>query len=807
MRIFFIILTAAITIALCVFLSVDPAPLGRLLSPQHGIWQNAEATDHNFSDDIILPSLKGKTDVYFDERLVPHIFAEDENDAYFVQGYLHAKFRLFQMELQTMAADGRASEMVGEIAINHDREFRRLGMHYAAENSLREMEGDAIVKAACDAYTAGVNEYISRLSKSQLPLEYKLINKYPERWTNLKTALFLKYMSHQLAGHEDDFEMSAAKSYFSPADFKLLYPDKQDSLDPIIPAGTIYPAPQITLVPKTNFDSVSQTKKVVAIKRVTKPDPANGSNNWAVAPSKTKAGAPILCNDPHLGLNLPSLWYEVQISTKDYNAYGVSFPGAPSIIIGYNDSIAWGVTNGGRDVRDYYEITFKDASRREYWFDSAWRPTDFRYEEIKIKGKPSFFDTVAYTVFGPVMYDENFGEKRNRHNKNYAVTWTAHKAGKELLTFMLLDKAKNYNDYLEAVKHMHTPGQNFVFASKSGDIAMRTQGAWPAKWKGQGDFIMPGEDSSYMWQGIIPFEETPFQFNPERAFVSSANQRPTDSTYPYYLGRRYPVTRGVLINRMLKGMQNISSQDMMEMQTNNYNILAEWAMPLVLKNINVKELNDVERLHYEQFTKWNFVHDIDARGATIFEVLWKELYEHVYDDEYARAPANTERPMSGTLLEGLLKDSAYKFVDNITTSPVERLPEIMTKAFKAAVSELSNPAYAGRQEWGKYKDTRIRHLLRLEPLGRMHLPIGGGGDMINATKEEHGPSWRMIVNLTPETEAFGVYPGGQNGNPGSKFYDTFVDSWVAGKYYPLWLMKPNETNSSRIKWTMKFVKS
>ena len=806
MRIFFIILTAALTIALCLILSSDVAPLGRLLSPQHGIWQNAEATNLGFSKNVLFTSLKGKTDVYFDERLVPHIFAEDENDAYFVQGYLHAKFRLFQMELQTMAADGRASEMVGDMAVNHDREFRRLGMHYAAENSLREMESDPVVKASCDAYTAGVNEYINTLSKSQLPLEYKLLNLYPESWSNLKTALLLKYMSHQLAGHEDDFEMTASKSFFSPADFKLLFPDYQDSVDPIIPAGTKYAEPAIKLIPKANYDSVRPNKSLAIIKSVTKPDPANGSNNWAVGPSKTRAGAPILCNDPHLGLNLPSLWYEIQISTPGYNSYGVSFPGAPSIIIGYNDSIAWGVTNGGRDVRDYYEIKFKDESRKEYWFDSAWQPTQFRYEQIKIKGKASFIDTVAYTIFGPVMYDKNFGSERNSNNKNYAVTWTAHQAGKELLTFMLLDKAKNYADYLEAIKYMHTPGQNFVFASKSGDIALRTQGAWPAKWKGQGDYIMPGEDSSYMWQGIIPFEETPYQFNPERAFVSSANQRPTDSTYPYYLGKRYPLTRGVLINRMLQGMQNISSQDMMEMQTNNYNILAEWAMPVILKNINTAGLSTVEKTFFNDFSNWNFKHDIQEKGATIFELMWKKLYEYIYDDEFSRAPANAERPMSGTLVEGLLKDSAYKFIDNVNTVGVESLKEIATLAFKEAILELTKQKNQDIQAWGKYKDTRIKHLLRLEPLSRMHLPIGGGGDMINATKEDNGPSWRMIVNLTKETEAFGVYPGGQSGNPGSRFYDTFVDSWVNGKYYSLWLMKANETGSSRIKWKMRFTK-
>lgn len=807
MRIVFIVLTAAVTIALCILLSTDIAPLGRLLSPQHGIWQNAEPMDQDFSGDHSFPTLAGHTNVYFDERLVPHVFAETENDAYFVQGYLHAKFRLFQMDLQTKAAGGRASEMVGDVAVNHDREFRRLGMQYAAENSLREMESDPVVKTACDAYTAGVNQYINSLSRSQWPIEYKLLNLAPEKWSNLRTALFLKYMSHQLAGQEEDFEMTASKSFFSPSDFKKLFPDYQDSVDPVIPIGTKYPAPQLKLLPKTNYDSVSKNITIAGITSYTKPDASNGSNNWAVAPSKTKAGAPILCNDPHLRLGLPSLWYEMQISTPDYNAYGVSFPGAPSIIIGYNDSIAWGVTNGGRDVRDYYEIRFKDESRRQYWFDSSWQPTQFRYEEIKIKGKPAFHDTVAYTVFGPVLYDKNFGDERNVNNKNYAVTWSAHNAGKELLTFMLLDKAKNYNDYLDAIKHMHTPGQNFAFSSKSGDIAMRTQGAWPAKWKGQGDFIMPGEDSAYMWQGTIPFQETPFQYNPERAFVSSANQRPADSTYPYYLGRRYPLTRAVLINRILAANQNITSQDMMDMQTNNYNIFAEWAMPLLLKNITVNELNDLESSYYAHLRDWDYNHDINSRGATVFDIFWKKLYGQVYDDEYTRAPPLAERPMSSTLLEALLKDSSYKFVDDVTTASNETLPQIMTAAFRATVAALDQPELKNKLEWGKYKDTRVKHLLNLEPFSRMHLPIGGGADMINATKEEHGPSWRMIVNLTKETEAFGIYPGGQSGNPGSRFYDTFIDSWTKGKYYSLWMMKEIESESSRIKWKMKFSKS
>ncbi|RYD69901.1 MAG: penicillin acylase family protein, partial [Sphingobacteriales bacterium] len=380
--------------------------------------------DKDFSANLKFDQLQGKAEVYFDDRLVPHVFTENENDAYFIQGYLHAKFRLWQMDLQVRSAAGRASEVVGEIAVNHDREFRRLGMVYGAERSLKQMEANPVIKASCDAYTAGVNAYIASLTASSLPLEYKLMGFEPELWSNFKTALFLKYMSHNLASNERDFEMTNAKSFFSEEDFNLLYPAIQDSLDPIIPKGTIFSAPSVITTPPASADSL-YFKSPVTVDKVNKPDPANGSNNWAVSGSKTESGAPILCNDPHLGLNLPALWYEMQLSTPAFNAYGASFPGSPSIIIGFNDSCAFGFTNGGRDVRDYYEIKFKDDTRKEYWFDSAWKQTEFRFEEIKIAGKPTLIDTVAYTVFGPVMFDKGYSGKKNNNQKNYAVRWKA----------------------------------------------------------------------------------------------------------------------------------------------------------------------------------------------------------------------------------------------------------------------------------------------------------------------------------------------------------------------------------------------
>jgi penicillin amidase len=816
MKIIPFLVSAFVTILLVLVLGttlVTKAPLGQLLSPQQGIWQNAEPADINYSGDLSFPQLRGRATVYFDDRLVPHVFAENDADAFFIQGYIHAKFRLWQMEFETAAAGGRICEIMGDKSGNVDllnkvdRYFRRLGMPFAAERELQLLEADSATRAMCDAYTAGVNAWINSLNKSSLPLEYKLLGYQPEPWTNFKTALFIKYMALDLAGREDDFELTAARNALSRLDFETINPLRPDSLDPIIPLGTVFEKPGIEVKKPASADSLYFTYNrdtATLPAEPQKPDKNNGSNNWAVSGKKTKSGFPILCNDPHLGLNLPSLWYEIQIQTPNFNAYGVSFPCAPGVIIGFNDSCAFGVTNAGRDVRDYYEIKFKDASRSAYWFNGEWEQTEFRYEHIKIKGKPDMIDTVAYTVFGPVMFDKSFPDRAN-DGKYYAVRWKAHDPSNEMKMFQLLDKSKNYNDYLEAIKNLHTPGQNCVFAAKNGDIALWCQGEFPAKWRRQGDFVMPGTDSSYMWQGMIPQSENPHLVNPERGFVSSANQLPTDTTYPYYLGGSFPNYRGWEINKRLSGMQDITPEDMMHLQTDNYNVFAEMAVPVFLKNMDETTLSGEEKQYWDMLKGWNFRNDPAETAPTVFSMLW-DSFEHVVWDDEAALTHSAYFPHESTLLEGILKDPGYKYADNINTPQKETVGDDLTAALKKIIPELKKAAAEKRLTWAAFKDTHISHLTKLPALSRLHLPIGGGLHNINASKSDHGPSWRMVVSLTPQTQAYGVYPGGQSGNPGSVYYDTFIDHWSAGKYYPLWVMKPDEFADKRVKFKITFSK-
>lgn len=783
-----------------------PIPLGSFLSVQEGFWQNAEPKYQDFNASIQFPELIGKTDVHLDERLVPHIFAEYETDAYFVQGYLHAKFRLWQMEFQTHAAAGRISEIVGEKAVNFDRNQRRIGMVFAAENALARMEEDESTKSALDAYTSGINAYIDKLSGSQLPIEYKLLGYAPEKWNNLKSALFIKQMTNTLAGYDRDFEFTNALKILGEENFRLLYTDLPDSLYPVIAKGTQYKKPELALAPPADVDQAYYNRRdTIHFTEDYKPDPSNGSNNWAVSGSKTQSGKPILSNDPHLSLTLPSIWYEIQIQTPSYNSYGVSFPGIPGVVIGFNDSIAFGFTNAGRDVKDYYEIQFKDEKKESFFFNNEWKKTNRRVEEIKVKDGDTVMDTVAYTLFGPVVYDHSFKTDLSA-DKAYALRWVAHDSSNVLKMWMLLNKAKNYDDYLEAISFFNTPGQNMIFASKSGDIALWQQATFPLRWRDQGLFVMPGKDSSYLWKGYIPSDENPHSYNPVEGYVSSANQRAADSTYPYFMPGSYEVYRAITINRKLAEMNGVTTDDMKKLQNYNYNVFAEQARPLLLNFVDRSLLSSSASTYLQLVENWNLMNDPSEKAPVCFIAWWDSLQNNIFNDDLLKEKIPVIKPEKFVLLEALLRDTAFTFIDNQATPEKETLQTQVTLALKKASVFLDSLNQENKLEWAKFKNTTVYHLLKTNamPFARTGLMMGGGNGIVNATQHDHGPSWKMVVEMTTPTEAYGVYPGGQSGNPGSFYYDNFVDTWTNGGYYKLNYIKADEKDTVETKWKMTF---
>jgi len=804
MRFIPFLISAAITLILISVLNRQwgaTPPLGKFLSPQEGFWQNAEPIGKDFNDELSLPGLKGKVEVWLDDRMVPHIFADREADAYFAQGYLHARDRLWQMELQTLAAQGRLSEILGPRLLEYDRKQRRMGMGYASEVAAAEMLRDSTTRIAIEAYTAGVNTYINSLSYDELPVEYKLLDYRPEPWTALKSGALLKYMSYDLTGGANDLEYTNARHIFTQSDFDNMYPDRNDSIDPVIPKGTAFNKPVKNAVLPTD----SSLKEIAAMLdfREDKPDPDNGSNNWAVGGSKTRSGAPILCNDPHLGLSLPSLWYEVQLHTPNMNVYGASLPGAPGVIIGFNDHIAWGVTNGSEDVKDYYAVKFRNG-RSQYLFEGEYRDASQRVEMIKIKGQEPYYDTVAYTVWGPVMYDNSFHDDVPGQ-PFLALRWKAHDHSNEILTFLKLDKARNYEDYVEALQHYTCPAQNFVFASKTGEIALWHNGQFPLRWKDQGKYILPGGDSTFAWQGYIPQAENPHIKNPERGFVSSANQQPTDSSYPYYYFGNFDLYRGKRINERLSAMSQITIQDMMQLQNDNANLFARAARPLLNAHLPQQSLTAAQQPYYKILQEWNLENAPNSKGATVFFMLWEGLKKRIWDDELMNREDSLvmDYPTDNASLLWLIRDSSMHFVDDIHTAKKETLTDLVQETFAAVADSAQKLDKQQRLEWGRFRGTDIRHLTRALPaFSSMGLYTGGGTHVVNATKANHGPSWRMIVQLGSTTEAYGIYPGGQSGNPGSPYYDNSVQDWAHGNYYQLRIFDTQHKDDPAVKFKL-----
>ena len=766
-------------------------PIGKFLNPYTGVWQNE--TDESTSGEIAIAGLTDKVTVHYDAQLIPHVFAQNDLDLYKAQGYLTAKHRLWQMEFQTYAAAGRLSEIIGESALNYDRQERRRGMIFGAEQTLKKMSEDKETMAIAEAYASGVNSYIDQLNAKDYPVEYKLLDYKPEAWSPKKTALLLMYMTKMLAGGDEDMENTNALRLFGKERFDLLFPDFFDITDPIIPKETDWtfidvpqtPAPTSQII----LDSIAET--------IDKPNPDNGSNNWAISGEKSYSGNPILANDPHLGLNLPCIWYVMQLSTPTQNAFGATLPGALAVISGFNQHIAWGETNATRDVIDWYKIEF-NADRTKYKFDDQWKAVTVRVEDIKIKGKESYKDSVLYTHHGPVVYDKNF--KSDKELAGYAMQWTGHIPGNGQRTFIELNKAKNYDDYAKALKYWVAPAQNFVFASTEGDIALWVQGMFPNKWEGQGKFLMDGSKSENDWQSFIPQQFNAHIKNPERGFVSSANQHPVDEAYPYFVyNDGYETYRNRVINDFFSSKDKFNIQDFKDLHNNNYNLKAAEIVPYMLETMDASSLNSEEKEIYNEIKAWRFNNDIDEVGPSIFRQWYGRLYKMLWD-EFDVDDTALDTPFSYQTIYLLKTKGDDKFMDILETPETESAKDLFLLAFKKAAERLLElKEEDGDYKWLTYKATYAGHLLQALPaFSRFNIPIGGDGSIVNATSENHGPSWRMIVEMTSPPTALGIYPGGQSGNPGSKYYDNFIDDWAAGKYHSLNFMQSNEATEAII---------
>jgi penicillin amidase len=601
-------------------------------------------------------------------------------------------------------------------------------------------------------------------------------------------------MTRMLAGGESDLEYTNVMRKFGKKRFDLLFPDFFDVNDPVIPKETDWSFIDVKMnkTPQSVSlsDSISETMH--------KPNPANGSNNWAVSGEKSYSGHPILANDPHLKLNLPSIWFVMQLATPEHNSFGATLPGALGIISGFNNYISWGETNATRDVTDWYKIDFKDKGRTQYKYDGGWRNTSVRVEEIKIKDQKPFVDSVIYTHYGPVSYDRKF--KGNGQKAGYAMKWIGHIGGNNQRAFLDLNKAKNYDDYVNALKYWIAPAQNMVFASVEGDIALWIQGQFPNKWKGQGKFLMDGSNPDNEWQGFIPQKYNAHTKNPERGFVSSANQHPVDEAYPFYVfNDGYETYRNRVINDFLRKKDKITIQDFKDLQNNNFNLKASELLPYIFDQMDTSTLNSRDQAILREIKAWDYYSAINQTAPAIWETWWTKLYKITWDEFDVKDLALT-KPFAYQTIYLFKNKPDDLFMDIVATTAKEAAKDLFLISFKETAKELSDwKAKNGVYSWGNFKATYAGHLLQgLPAFSRFNIPIGGTGNTVNAASKNHGPSWRMIVEMTSPPKALGIYPGGQSGNPGSRYYDNFIDKWAVGEYINILFMQDQNSTSEII---------
>jgi penicillin amidase len=655
-----------------------------------------------------------------------------------------------------------------------------------------------------NAYTDGVNNYIHQLAPKDYPIEFKLLNYAPEEWKPINCALLLKLMSETLAGGSDQFGMTNNLKRFGAQAVNDLFPDYPFHEDPIIPVGAKWnfkPLP----IPKPSAGFLAQMTENIKSHEIMD---GVGSNNWAISGSKTANGYPILANDPHLNLSFPSIWYQLQMSSPDVNVYGVSLPGSPCIIIGYNQKIGWGVTNVDANVLDWYQVKFKDQTKSEYWYNNQWNKVKKRIEIIKVRGQQPVIDTVLYTHHGPVVY-ETESKKPVGHHGNIpvgnAMRWLAHDESDDIMAFHLLNRGKNYNDYRDALKYYSCPAQNFVFASSDRDIAITPNGKFPLKFKDQGKFILDGSDPANDWHGWIPAEQNPTVKNPSRGFVSSANQSSTDPTYPYYINWKFEqYYRGKRINDKLGAMKNATADSIRTMQMDNYSILAQDVLPAMLNYLDPSKMNGDQLDALAIIKKWDKHYDANSTGASIFNKWWSKFYDTTWRDRFAVKDIFLKAPSYDRTEKLLLTEPNSNWFDNVHTPVKETCADIVNIAFNATINDMvrkyGKPGI--KWQWGVVKKTYINHLAGLPGFGSGEFSAGGTGGVINALKNNNGPSWRMVVQMGPAVKGYGVFPGGESGNPGSFYYNDMFKTWKDGKLNELLFLNSATESSGRIKSTL-----
>lgn len=745
-------------------------------------WYSNQESGLPVYEGSITTGVSSEVEIYFDDYGVAHIFAENEPDLIFAQGYIHAMDRIFQMDLTRRAIAGRLSEIVGPDYTEDDIFSRTIGFRRAAERTLEALSEEC--RALLESYAAGVNAYIEQ-NRGNLPPEFILFDYEPEPWEPVDTLSIAKMMAWALGGNMETELFLAA----------LVEEVGMDMAAELFPAYADY-GPSIIERARQIVDGAAAAK-LLRLSKLTGLAPGGrgiGSNNWVVAPENSASGGALLGSDMHLTLDLPPIWYANYLSVPGFSVTGVIFPGIPGVIAGFNEHIAWGETNVNPDVMDLYEIKFNEADDTLYLYNGEWCQAEVYDEVIKVRaGEDIPLRIRATPHHGPVISDM-VGLERP-----LALRWTGLDATLEAEAMLQMIRATNFEEFRAALTNFMAPAQNFVYADVEGNIGYLANGLFPIRSEshreaGNGLLPVPGWTDEYAWEGFVPWEEIPSLYNPPAGLIVTANHKVVGDDYPYHLTYEWvPPGRALSILRELEGRSDLTLEDMMAAQAGFYNQHAETMVPVLLERLAGADLSEIEASALAELERYgeNPVDAADSAGAAVFHTLYPLIGKEIFGPHVSEELLDSFFEYRSILdvLDRILMTGESSWTDD---------PDLaVQQAFRETVSILRK-RLGGKVEkwqWGDIHTLTFNHYIgddvSKSKYNRGPFPVGGSYStpgMMGFTPRPElpydvygGAPWRYVIDMSDHT-AFDVLAIGNSGHFRSPHYDDQLEMWLGMEY-------------------------
>jgi penicillin amidase len=738
------------------------------------------------------------------------------------------------MDFWRHTGSGELSKMFGKGQVETDAFLRTLGWRQTAE---AEWEGlDAETKSMLEAYSAGVNAYLKDHKGTALSLEYSVLGLMSpdyqlEEWTPIHSLTWGKAMAWDLRGNMgDEIERAVLLKTLTPEQVKQLYPGYPDD-HPII-VNKIPVAGQksnvANLRPSTfdyanlPLDTLARNTSLLDASLGRWRDSV-GSNSWAVSGKLTNTGKPILANDPHLGIQMPSIWYQISLHCKEcgYEVTGFSFAGVPGVVIGHNANIAWGFTNTGPDVMDLFIEKVNPANPNQYEVNGKWVDFITREEQIEIVGGEPVALTVRNTRHGPVI-SETYNPLRDKikpDEKDFeafkdragvelpqqyviALSWTALKPSTPFKAIWGFGKAQNWDEFRAAARDFHVPAQNLIYADVEGNIGYQMPGDIPIRKNGDGTIPVPGWTDDYEWTGYIPFEELPYTLNPAEGYIVTANNQVAPDDYPYLITKDWDY--GFRANRIVEMIQTapgkIDVPYIQKMHADSFDAIGAVFAPIILAT----SMDSKYAPAVEQLKTWDYQNRADSTPAAISNAFLRAITKNTFNDDLPKRYWADGGSRWNNTLRKMTENPNDPFWDDKSTDGVETMDDMVKKSFADGIAELTDMfgSDMSKWKWGDMHAATFRSsafgkagIFLIEDLfNRGPIPTGGGDAIVNATgwsvKDGYETNWlpsmRMIVDFSDLNQSLTVHTTGQSGHAYHPHYDDMSPLWADVKYYPMW---------------------